>query len=91
MTTYLVAVHLLVEAGPDPRPVVDTALQDILSDATRLNRGPRSNLIDWAVAGEDLAASIAPVELPSGYTPDETPFPDWPRQRGLGASHGRAR
>lgn len=81
MKTYLVAVHLLVEAGPQPRAVIDAALHDLLSEGMRQNAGPRSMLIDWAVAGDDLAASIAPVDLPTAYSPDETPFPEWPASR----------
>ncbi len=78
MTTYLVAVHLLVEAGPQPRAAIDAALHDLLSEGMRQNYGPGTMLIDWAVAGEDLAASITVVDLPAAYIPDETPFPAWP-------------
>ncbi|OYX09138.1 MAG: hypothetical protein B7Z15_14525 [Rhizobiales bacterium 32-66-8] len=90
MTTYLVAVHLLVEAGPEPRAAIDAALHDILSDAMRQNAGGRSPLVDWAVAGEDLASSIIPVALPAPFAPDTTLFPAWPaacsRRRGRGSS-----
>ena len=58
MRTYLVAVHLLVEAGPQPRAAIDAALHNLLSEGMRQNAGPRSMLIDWAVAGDDLAASM---------------------------------
>ena len=78
MKTYLVAVHLLVEAGPQPRAAIHAALHDLLGEAMRQKAGPRSILIDWAVAGDDLAASIAPVDLSTAYSPDETPFPEWP-------------
>ena len=81
MKTYLVAVHLLVEAGPQPRVAINAALHNLLSEGMRQNAGPRSMLIDWAVAGDDLAASIAPVDLPATYRPDETPFPEWPTSR----------
>lgn len=81
MKAYLVAVHLLVEAGPQPRVAIDAVLHDFLSEGMRQNAGPRSRLIDWAVAGDDLAASIAPVDLPAAYRPDETPFPEWPTSR----------
>ncbi|WP_371349272.1 hypothetical protein [Ancylobacter sp. IITR112] len=87
MTTYLVAVHLLVEAGPEPRVAIDAALHDILSDAMRQNAGGRSPLVDWAIAGEDLASSITPVVLPASYAPDTSPFPAWP----AGCSRSRAR
>ena len=66
MTTYLVAVHLLVEAGPEPRAEICAALHGILSDAMQQN------------AGDDLASSIAPVALPASYAPDTTPLPAWP-------------
>ena len=78
MTTYLVAVHLLVEAGPEPRAEICAALHGILSDAMQQN------------AGDDLASSIAPVALPASYAPDTTPFPAWPaacsRRRAQGSS-----
>ncbi|OZA81805.1 MAG: hypothetical protein B7X76_07995 [Azorhizobium sp. 39-67-5] len=90
MTTYLVAVHLLVEAGPEPRAEIDTALHGILSDAMRQDAGGQSPLVDWAIAGEDLASSITPVVLPASYAPDTSPFPAWPaacsRRRGRGSS-----
>lgn len=90
MTTYLVAVHLLVEAGPESRAAIDTALHDILSDAMRQNAGEQSPLVDWVVADKDLASSIAPVALPASYAPDTTPFPAWPaaclRRRARGSS-----
>lgn len=90
MTTYLVAVHLLVEAGPEPRAAIDAALHDILRDAMRQNAGGQSPLVDWAVAGEDLASSIIPVTLSASYAPDTTPFPTWPaacsRRRARGGS-----
>ncbi|WP_454659133.1 hypothetical protein [Bosea beijingensis] len=90
MTTYLVAVHLLVDAGPEPRAAIEAALHRILSDAMGQNAGGQSPLADWAVAGEDLASSIIPVALPASYAPDTTPFPEWPaacsRRRGRGSS-----
>lgn len=87
MTTYLVAVHLLVDAGPEPRAAIEAALHGILSDAMRQNAGGQSPLLDWAVAGEDLASSIIPVMLPASYAPDTSPFPAWPA--GCLLSHAR--
>ncbi|MCG8273927.1 hypothetical protein MIC97_20805 [Aquamicrobium sp. NLF2-7] len=81
MTTYLVAVHLLLEVGPEPRPAINAALNEILSEAMRQNGGAQSPLIDWAVAGEDLAASIVSVDVSPTYEPDVTAFPDWPAAR----------
>jgi len=78
MSAYVVAVHLLIEAGPAPRPTIEALLHAALSDRLRQNAGAGSALIDWAVAGEDLAASIVRVELPEPYVPDETAFPAWP-------------
>lgn len=87
MTTYLVAVHLLVEAGLEPHATIDAALHDVLSDAMRQNAGGGSPLVDWAITGEDLASSITPVVLPASYAPDISPFPVWPA--GCSRSHGR--
>jgi hypothetical protein len=37
-------------------------------------------LIDWAVAGDDIASSIAQVPHLDDYAPDGTAFPLWPRR-----------
>jgi hypothetical protein len=60
--TYLVAVHLLVDTtGANPRSDVIAALEAHLDHP--LGQVPAAGtIVDWAVAGEDLAGS----------------FPDWP-------------
>lgn len=79
ITTYIVAVHLVVEAGAaNPRAEIAAQLDTILSGNMRQSLGAPSPLLDWAVAGDDLTGSIAPVMLPVGYRPDESPFPAWP-------------
>ena len=79
MTTYIVAVHLVVDASAaDHRAEIAAQLDTILSGNMRQSLGAPSPLLDWAVAGDDLAGSIAPVMLPAGYRPDESPFPGWP-------------
>ena len=86
MTTYIVAVHLVVEAGAtDPRAEIAAQLDTILGGNMRQSLGAPSPLLDWAVAGDDLAGSIAPVMLPAGYRPDESPFPGWPISDGNSA------
>jgi hypothetical protein len=75
MTIYLVAVHLLIDIGEaNPRAGIAAALDKILSGADS------AALVDWAVAGVDLADSMAPVKLPAGYRPGEFCFPAWPSQ-----------
>lgn len=81
MTTYLVAVHLLVEANGSPETEVADALHGILTEDMREYAGAHAYLIDWAVAGEDIAGSIVPVAIAGDYRPDETAFPLWPRRR----------
>ena len=78
MTTYLVAVHLLVEARHHPQAEVADALHGILTEDMRKYVGAHSALIDWSVIGDDIASSIAAVDLPENYVPDESAFPSWP-------------
>ena len=86
MTTYIVAVHLVVEAGAaNPRAEIAAQLDTILGGNMRQSLGAPSPLLDWAVAGDDLAGSIAPVMLPAGYRSDESPFPGWPISDGNSA------
>ena len=81
MTTYLVAVHLLVEANGSPEAEVADALHGILTQDMRKYAGAHSSLIVWAVAGDDIAGSIVPVAVAGDYLPDATAFPAWPRRR----------
>ena len=75
MTTYIVAVHLLINIGEaNPRAGVAAALERILPEAGG------TVLVDWAVAGIDLADSMAAVSVPPGYRAGESSFPSWPRQ-----------
>lgn len=78
MRTYLVAVKLLVQAHYQPESAIADALDGILTPVMRKHAGSRSALIDWAVAGDEMAASIASVPLTDDYRPDETAFPAWP-------------
>jgi hypothetical protein len=79
MTAYLVSVHLLIEANNSPHAEVADALRGILTGDMRKYAGVHSALIDWAVAGDDIAGSIIPVAIAGDYEPDETAFPLWPR------------
>lgn len=83
MTTYIVAVHLIVEVdATNPRADIAMQLDNLLTPAIRQNAGSPAPLVDWAVAGSDLADSMAPVSLPGDYQPDISDFPCWPgRQR----------
>lgn len=79
MTTYIVAIHLVVEVGAkNPRADIAAQLDAIFGDTTRRRPGQGTPLLDWAVAGVDLAASIVPVALPAGYRPGESAFPACP-------------
>jgi hypothetical protein len=78
MKTYLVSLHLLLEAHHCPEAEIADALHGILIEDMRKYAGDHSELIDWAVAGDDMAASIASVPLPDDYRPDDSAFPAWP-------------
>jgi len=83
MTSYIVAVHLIIEADANPGTEIGGVLDAMLTQNMRKYLGAHSALIDWAVAGPDMAASTAPVDLSNTYTPDESRFPDWPASRHL--------
>lgn len=89
MTMYLVAVNLLIEAGPEQRAPISATLYEILSERRRGKVGSDSSLIDWVVAGDDLAASISTADLAMPYVPGETPFPSWPAAPALPRSGRR--
>ena len=79
MSTFLVAIHLIVDTnGPNPRAEIIAALEAQL-DQPAAPVPATGGILDWAVAGEDLAASMAPVTIPSDYRPGTTQFPRWPR------------
>ncbi len=79
MTTFLVAIHLVVDTnGPNPRAEITAALEAQLDRPATLVPAVGS-ILDWAVAGEDLAASMAQVTIPSDYRPGTAQLPRWPR------------
>ena len=53
------------------------ALNGILTPDMRKHAGNNSALIDWAIAGDDIASSVAGVSLPDDYMPDVSAFPLW--------------
>jgi hypothetical protein len=76
MITFLVAVHILVDTqAAGPSSAVAAALENQF-DRCAAAVPAAGTIVDWAVAGEDLAASMAPVVIPADYTPGATPFPD---------------
>ncbi len=78
MSTWIVAVHLVIEADDEnPRAAIAGALDRQFGSLLR-PPAPAGTVLDWAVAGDDLAASMAPAALPAGYTPGTAPFPVWP-------------
>lgn len=81
MNAYLVAVHLLVQAHENSQGAIIEVLDGVLTNDMRKHAGDRSALIDWAIAGDDMASSIAGVSLPSDYSPDVSVFPVWPQRR----------
>ncbi|MDV2968106.1 hypothetical protein RZ532_19100 [Nitratireductor aquimarinus] len=81
MTTYLVVVYILVDTqAASPHSAVAAALENHL-DRCAPAVPAAGTIVDWAVAGEDLAASMAPVVIPADYMPGATPFPEWSTAR----------
>lgn len=78
MNAYLVAVNLLVHAHHCPESAIADALNGILTPDMRKHAGNNSALIDWPIAGDDIASSIAGVSLSDNYLPVVSPFPLWP-------------
>jgi hypothetical protein len=78
MKAYLVAVNLLVDVQHTPERAITEVLDGILTPDMRKHAGVNSALIDWAVAGDDLASSIASVSVCDDYTADVSVFPLWP-------------
>ena len=78
MRVYHVAVNLLVQAHHSPESAIADGLNGILTPDMRKLAGSNSALIDWAIAGDDIASSIAGVSLPDNYVPDVSAFPLWP-------------
>ncbi len=78
VSTYLVAVHILVHtSSANPRTDVTAALEAQLGHPS--GRVPAAGtIVDWAVAGEDLAGSMTPTIIPPDYSAGSTPFPGWP-------------
>jgi hypothetical protein len=75
MNAYLVAVNLLVQAHHRPESAIADPLNGIQTPDMRKHAGNNSALIDWAIAGDDIASSIAGISLPDGYMPDVSAFP----------------
>lgn len=75
MKVYLVAVNLLVHAYHNPESTIADALEGILTPGMPKHAGANSALVDGAVAGDDIASSIAAVSLRDDDTPDESAFP----------------
>lgn len=83
MTTWLVAVHILVTADTtNPRADIARVLEAHLDGSAPCPNHSKAAIVDWAVAGEDLAASMAPAAVPRDYTPGSMPFPQWSLGKG---------
>jgi hypothetical protein len=77
VTTFLVAVHLVVDTnGSNPRADIVAALEAHL-DRPAQPVPAAGRILDRAVAGEGLAASMAAVTIPSDYRPGTSRFPQW--------------
>jgi hypothetical protein len=78
MKAHLVAVNLPVHAHDYPESAVADALDGSLTPGMRKHAVANSALIDWVIAGDDIASFIAAVSLPHDDTPEESAFPLWP-------------
>ena len=78
MKAYLVAVNLLVQVHHRPESAIADALNGTLTPDMRKHAGSNSTLIDWAIAGDDIASSVGGISLPDKYMPDVSAFALWP-------------
>src|SRR5258708_23892047 len=78
MNPHLITAYLLMEAHEHPQGQVAEALQGVLTDEMRTYAATRSALIDWAIAGDDIASSIVQTTLLDDYARDGTAFSLWP-------------
>ena len=78
MNPHLISAYLRAEAHEHPQGQVAEALRGVLADETRTYAGTHSALIDWAIAGDDIASSIVRTTLLDNSAPDATGFPHWP-------------
>lgn len=78
MNRHLITVYLLIEANEPLQGQVAEALQGVLTDEMRTSAGTDLASIDWAIAGDHIALSIAQVPLLDDYAPDGARFPHWP-------------
>lgn len=73
MKAYLCAVNLLVHAHHHPESAIAHTLDGILTPGMRKHAGNNAAFVDWAVAGDDVASSIAAVSLPTTTRPTSPP------------------
>ena len=78
MNPHLITAYLLAETHEHLQGQVAEALQGVLTDEMRRCAGTHSALLDWAIAGDDVASSIAQVPLLDDYAHDGTAFSLWP-------------
>ncbi|MCB1469083.1 MAG: hypothetical protein KDK08_18515 [Rhizobiaceae bacterium] len=89
MATYLVAVHILVDTnGTNPRSDIVATLDAQFKEPT-IPLPATGTIIDWAVAGKDVAGSMTPTIIPPDYTAGTTPFPNSPAAQPKGAARWR--
>jgi hypothetical protein len=75
MNPHLIAVYLLIEANEHLQGQVAEVLQGVLTDEMRRCAGTDLASIDWAIAGDDIASSIAQIPLLDDFAPEGTAFP----------------
>ena len=78
MNPHLITAYLLAETHEHLQGQVAEALHGVLTDEMRRCAGTHSALLDWAIAGDDIASSIAQITLLDDCAPDGTAFPLWP-------------
>ena len=76
MKTYSVSIRLFLEMRQCPEAEIANTLRGTVTEDMRKYACTHSALIDWAVSGEDIAASIASIP-PDEYRPDDGAFPAW--------------
>ena len=77
MRTYLVAVHLLLQAQHRPDTAIGDAFHGIIAGDMRKHAGDHSAPIDGEIANDDIASFIAAISLVDDDMPDQSVFSVW--------------
>ena len=77
MTTYSVAVHLLLQEQHHPEIAICDAFHGIFAGNMRKHVGDHAAPIDGAITGGDIVSSIAAVSPANDHMPDQPVVSVW--------------